>query len=105
MIYDKLRALYDKYGNKAVYPPLFIFFFMLHLLGGIGMEYPAVDPNELSVIAVADFFAGRSWTGVMVSVDYYYGFLQGMIGLIFFTCADRVRQPVSLRIIHGSSSP
>ncbi len=43
------------------------------------MSYPAVDPNELSVIAVADFFAGRSWTGVMVSVDYYYGFLQGMI--------------------------
>lgn len=43
------------------------------------MSYPAVDPNELSVIAVADFFAGRSWAGVMVSVDYYYGFLQGMI--------------------------
>lgn len=43
------------------------------------MTYPAVDPNELSVIAVADFFAGRSWAGVMVSVDYYYGFLQGLI--------------------------
>ncbi|MBR5089041.1 MAG: hypothetical protein IK093_06400 [Ruminiclostridium sp.] len=43
------------------------------------MTYPAVDPNELSVIAVADFFAGRTWTGVMVSVDYYYGFLQGLI--------------------------
>lgn len=87
MIYDKLRALYDKYGNKAVYPPLFIFFFMLHLLGGIGMEYPAVDPNELSVIAVSDFFANRSWTGVMVSVDYFYGFLQGLVyvpAVLFF---------------------
>ena len=53
MIYDKLRAIYDKYGNKAVYPPLFLFFFALHLIGGLGMAYPAVDPNELSVIAVA----------------------------------------------------
>ncbi len=79
MIYDRLRAIYEKYGNKAVYPPLFIFFFVLHLLGGLGMAYPAVDPNELSVIAVADFFVGRSWTGVMVSVDYFYGFLQGLI--------------------------
>lgn len=43
------------------------------------MTYPAVDPNELSVIAVADFFAGRNWAGVMVAVDYYYGFLQGLI--------------------------
>ena len=43
------------------------------------MSFPAVDPNELSVIAVADFFAGRSWAGVMVSVDYYYGFLQGLL--------------------------
>ena len=79
MIYDKLRAIYDKYGNKAVYPPLFLFFFALHLIGGLGMAYPAVDPNELSVIAVADFFVGRSWAGVMVSVDYFYGFLQGLV--------------------------
>ena len=79
MIYEKLRAIYTRYGNKAVYPPLFIIFFVYHLIGGITMSYPAVDPNELSVIAVADFFAGRSWAGVMVSVDYYYGFLQGMI--------------------------
>ena len=43
------------------------------------MIYPATDPNELSVIAVADYLAGRSWAGVMVSVDYYYGFLQGML--------------------------
>jgi len=43
------------------------------------MKYPATDPNELSVIAVADFFIGRSWEGVMVSVDYYYGFLQGLL--------------------------
>lgn len=43
------------------------------------MKFPATDPNELSVIAVSDFFIGRSWAGVMVSVDYYYGFLQGLI--------------------------
>ncbi len=43
------------------------------------MMYPATDPNELSVIAVSDFFLGRSWAGVMVSVDYYYGFLQSLI--------------------------
>ena len=54
-------------------------FFILNIIGGLGMSFPAVDPNELSVIAVADLFAGRSWAGVMVSVDYYYGFLQGLI--------------------------
>ena len=43
------------------------------------MKFPATDPNELAVIAVSDFFLGRSWAGVMVSVDYYYGFLQGLI--------------------------
>lgn len=43
------------------------------------MKYPATDPNELSVIATADYFIGRSWAGVMVSVDYYYGFLQGLV--------------------------
>lgn len=79
LIYDKLRAIYEKYGNKAVYPPLYIMFLVLNLIGGLGMTYPAVDPNELSIIAVADFFAGRNWAGVMVSVDYYYGFLQGLI--------------------------
>jgi len=79
VIYEKLRAIYARYGNKAIYPPLFIIFFVYHLIGGMSMSYPAVDPNELSVIAVADFFAGRSWAGVMVSVDYYYGFLQSMI--------------------------
>ena len=79
MIYDKLRAIYRKYGNKAIYPPMFVMFFIFHLIGGLGMTYPAVDPNELSVIAVADFFAGRNWAGVMVSVDYYYGFLQGLL--------------------------
>ena len=79
LIYDKLRALYEKYGNKAIYPPLFTVFFVIHLFGGLCMRYPAVDPNELSVIAVADFFAGRPWTGIMVSVEYYYGFLQGLI--------------------------
>ena len=54
-------------------------FFVLHLIGGLGMTYPAVDPNELSVIAIADYFAGRNWEGIMVSVDYYYGFLQGIL--------------------------
>lgn len=50
------------------------------------MVYPTTDPNELAVIAVADFFAGRNWSGVMVSVDYYYGFLQGLIytPIVFF---------------------
>lgn len=43
------------------------------------MTYPAMDPNELGVIAVAQYFAGKSWAGIMVSVDYYYGFLQGLI--------------------------
>ena len=58
---------------------MFIFFFTMNLIGGLVMKYPAVDPNELSVIATADFFAGRSWAGVMVSIEYYYGFLQGLI--------------------------
>ncbi|MBO6301714.1 MAG: hypothetical protein J6N15_04700 [Ruminiclostridium sp.] len=58
---------------------MYIIFFLFHLIGGSGLDYPAVDPNELSVIAVADFFAGRNWAGVMVAVDYYYGFLQGLI--------------------------
>ncbi len=43
------------------------------------MKLPATDPNELSVIAISDYFIGRSWAGIMVSVDYYYGFLQGLI--------------------------
>ncbi len=79
LIYDKLRAIYEKYGNKAVYPFIFLFFFTIHFIGGLGMTYPATDPNELSVIATADYFIGRNWSGVMVSVDYYYGFLQGLL--------------------------
>lgn len=87
MLIEKLRALYDKYGNKAVYPPLFLFFLALHLLGSQGMVYPAVDPNELSVIAISQFFIGKSWTGVMCASDYYYGFLQGILyipAMLFF---------------------
>ena len=55
------------------------------------MKFPATDPNELSVIAVSDFFLGRSWAGVMVSVDYYYGFLQGLIyvpAMLLFDTAE-----------------
>ncbi len=79
MIYDKLRAIYRKYGNKAVYPVIFLIFLIINIIGCAGLSYPATDPNELSVIAVSDHFLGRSWSGVMVSVDYYYGFLQGLI--------------------------
>ena len=74
-----MRAIYAKYGNRAIYPVVFILFFVMNIIGGLAMKYPAVDPNELSVIAVADFFCGRSWSGVMVSIDYYYGFLQGIL--------------------------
>lgn len=79
MIMERLRKIYEKYGYKAIYPPLYLFFFLLNFLGSLGMAYPATDPNELSIIAVADFFAGNSWSGVMCSVDYYYDFLQGLI--------------------------
>ncbi len=79
MIYDKLRALYEKYGNKMIYPVIYLCFLTINIIGGLGMKLPATDPNELSVIAVSDWFIGRSWEGIMVSVDYYYGFLQGLI--------------------------
>lgn len=79
MILDKLKSIYARYGNKAVYPVIFFGFLILNFIGGMGMTYPATDPNELSVIAVAQYFAGRNWSGVMCSVDYYYGFLQGLI--------------------------
>ncbi len=87
MILEKLRRIYEKYGYKAVYPPLYISFFLLNFFGSLGMAYPATDPNELSVIAVADFFAGNSWSGVMCSVDYYYDFLQGLLytPIMFFS--------------------
>ncbi len=79
MIFDKFKMLYEKYGNKIIYPFIYFAFFLFNMIGSLEMAYPAVDPNELSVIAVADFFAGRNWAGVMVSVDYYYGFLQGLV--------------------------
>ncbi len=79
MIMERLRRIYEKYGYKAIYPPLYLGFFLLNFIGSLGMAYPATDPNELSIIAVADFFAGNNWSGVMCSVDYYYDFLQGLI--------------------------
>lgn len=54
-------------------------FFLFHFISSFGMAYPATDPNELSVIAVGDWLLGKSWSGVMCSVDYYYGFLQGFL--------------------------
>lgn len=75
----RLEAVYEKYGGKAIYPPLFLFFFLLHFLSSFGLTYPATDPNELSVIAVGDWLLGKNWSGVMCSVDYYYGFLQGFL--------------------------
>ena len=62
-----------------IYIPLFTAFFLLNVIGSIGMTYPATDPNELSVIAVAYYFAGKSWSGVMAFVEFYYGFLQGLL--------------------------
>lgn len=79
MFGGKIQEFYEKYGLRCVYPPLFIFSFLFNILASIGMDYPAMDPNELGVIAVSQFFAGKSWAGIMVSVDYYYGFLQGLI--------------------------
>lgn len=74
-----LDELYKKHGGRLVYPLLFVCFFLIQFIGALGMSYPAMDPNELSVIAVAQFFTGKSWSGVMCAVDYYYGFLQGLI--------------------------
>lgn len=79
MVLDRFRTIYLKYGDKAVYPPLYFIFLIFHILGGQGMAYPAVDPNELGVIAVSRFLVGNDWSGVMSSVSYYYGFLQGVI--------------------------
>ena len=79
MLGGKLRDIYDKYGVKSVYPIIYLLFFIGNFLPNIGMTYPATDPNELCVIAVSQFFTGKSWAGVMCSVDYYYGFLQGII--------------------------
>ncbi len=76
---ERLEQIYSKYGGKAIYPPLFLFFFFLHFLSSAGMSLPATDPNELSVIAVGEWFIGNNWSGVMCSVDYYYGFLQGLL--------------------------
>ncbi len=79
MFGGKLRDIYEKYGVKSVYPIIYIIFFLINFLSTLGMTYPATDPNELCVIAVSQFFTGKSWAGVMCSVDYYYGFLQGII--------------------------
>lgn len=76
---ERLETIYEKYGGKAIYPPLFLFFFLLHFISSFGLTYPATDPNELSVIAVGDWLLGKNWSGVMCSVDYYYGFLQGFL--------------------------
>lgn len=76
---ERLEAIYEKYGGKAFYPLLFLLFFLLHFTSAFGMAYPATDPNELSVIAVGEWLLGNNWSGVMCSVDYYYGFLQGFL--------------------------
>lgn len=75
----KIQEIYEKYGLKCVYPPIYLLCFLFNFITSVGMTYPAMDPNELGVIAVAQYFAGKSWAGIMVSVDYYYGFLQGLI--------------------------
>lgn len=79
MLGGKISEIYEKYGVKCIYPIIYIFFFLINFLSSLGMSYPATDPNELSVIASAQYFAGKSWAGVMCSVDYYYGFIQGLI--------------------------
>lgn len=79
MLGGKLRDIYEKYGVKSIYPIIYIVFFLANFLPALGMTYPATDPNELCVIAVSQFFTGKNWAGVMCSVDYYYGFLQGVL--------------------------
>lgn len=79
MLGGKLRDIYEKYGVKSVYPIIYLIFFLANFLSAIGMTYPATDPNELCVIGISQFFTGKSWAGVMCSVDYYYGFLQGIL--------------------------
>ena len=79
MLGGKLRDIYEKYGVKSVYPLMYIIFFLFNFLSNLGMTYPATDPNELCVIGVSQFFTGKNWAGVMCSVDYYYGFLQGIL--------------------------
>ena len=79
MFGGKIQEIYEKYGLKCVYPPIYLLFFLFNFLSSFGMNYPATDPNELGVIAVAHFFTGKSWAGIMVSVNYYYGFLQGLL--------------------------
>ena len=79
MLGGRLRDFYEKYGVKSVYPVIYIIFFLANFLPALGLTYPATDPNELCVIAVSQFFTGNSWAGVMCSVDYFYGFLQGLV--------------------------
>ncbi len=79
MFGGKIQEVYEKYGLKFVYPFVYIAFFIFNYLSSFGLDYPAMDPNELGVIAVSQFMTGKSWAGVMVSVDYYYGFLQAVL--------------------------
>ncbi len=79
MFGGKIQEIYEKYGLKCVYPFIYILFFLFNFLSSFGISYPAMDPNELGVIAVSQFLTGKNWAGIMVSVNYYYGFLQGAL--------------------------
>lgn len=74
-------ALSNKFGGerKWIYFILYLAFFVMHTVIAAFSYLPSIDPNELSAVAIAQFYTGGDWSAVMSKSSYFYGILQPII--------------------------
>ncbi len=74
----KLERFYSTFGDRGVMFILFAFSVMIHAILSLGMELPAVNPDEIGVASIAAFYSGKDWSALMGAVGYYYGYIQAL---------------------------
>ncbi len=74
-----LEQFYSAFGDRGVMFLLYASSVVLHALLSVGMELPAIHPDEIGVASIAAFYSGRDWSGVMGEIGYYYGYIQALL--------------------------
>lgn len=75
---QSIKRFYETFGEKGILFILFAFSVVIHSLLAAQMELPAIYPDEIGTAAVAAFYSGRDWSGMMGQIGYYYGYIQAL---------------------------
>ncbi len=76
---DLLKKFYASFEDRGVMFIIFACSVVIHSIMSMNMQLLSVHPDEIGTAAVAAFYIGKDWSGVMEPIGYYYGYVQAVL--------------------------